>query len=225
MARTGYFAIGLALGVAAAAGLAFWLHDPVDTPNHIARECRLIAALERERLAQHVERARDTPLSYMVFRAERVSGAPRAFEPKALRWRIVDGVLAARGRKAIAPIACAAAMDRARAPKAVRYLPGQPVETSQRAAYSRAVFWPGDRYALLTWTSCDLLPRSWSQTRHVMLLRRKGAVWRSVEQKEVLLSLEARPYQGRAECFARDDAHHISVTESGIDDGSRSEGG
>ncbi|TCS07530.1 hypothetical protein [Caulobacter sp. BK020] len=204
MVKAAYLAIGLVLGVAAVAGPALWLYDPVDTPNHIARECRLIAALERERMTGHVERARDTPLPYLVLRAERVSGAPTAFEPKAWRWKIIDRVLAARARKAIAPIACAAAMDRARAPKAVRYLPGRPVETSQRSAYSRAVFWPGDHYALITWSSCDLLPRSWSQTRNVMLLRRTGGVWRLVEQKEVLLMLAARSYRGAAECFAQD---------------------
>jgi len=203
MARAVWFAIGLVLGVAVVAGPALWLHDPVDAPGHVARECRLIAALERERLAGHVERARDTPLPYLVVRAEQVVGAPSAFEPKAWRWKIVDRILAARGRKAAAPIACAAAMDRAKAPKAVRYLPDQPVETSQRSAYSRAVFWPGDRYALVTWTTCDLLPRSWSQRRHAILLRREGARWRSVETKDMLLELEVRPYRdGAAQCFA-----------------------
>ncbi|MGR4865283.1 hypothetical protein [Caulobacter sp. LARHSG274] len=207
MARWAWFVVGLAIGVALVAGPAAWLHDPVDTPGHFARECRLVADLERERLAEHVERARDTPLPYLVLRAERVSGAPRPFEPKAWRWKIVDRILAMRGRRAGAPIACAATMDKAKAPKAVRYLPGQPVETSQRSIYSRAVFWPGDRYALVTRISCDLLPRSWSQSRHVMLLRHEGAHWRSVEQKNMTLLLEERPYRrGRAECFVHDAA-------------------
>jgi hypothetical protein len=202
MARFAPFAVGLVIGVAAVTGSAAWLHDPADAPTHVARECRLIVALERERMGHEALRARDTPLSYQVFRAQRVIGAPKAFEPRSWRWRLVDRWLTHRGRKAAAPIDCGLALDAAKVPASVLYLPGKP-RSVERSTYSRAVFWPGDRFALVSWRSCDLLPQGWSQETHAMLLRRDGESWRQLEHKDQTLLLVTRPYNGRAmPCFA-----------------------
>lgn len=207
MARSAWFAVGLAIGAALVAGPAAWLHDPVNTPDHVARECRLVADIERERMAYEVRRARDTPLPYQVFRAEKVSGPPEAFEPTRLFWKPIDRFLAWRGRKAVAPINCRPALDAARVPASVLYLPGKP-RTALRVAYSRVAFWPGDGLALISMRTCHLLPAGyaqpggWTEETDAMLLRRDGGAWRQVEQKDALM-VTTRPYRGKATpCFA-----------------------
>jgi hypothetical protein len=202
MARLALFVVGLVIGAAGVTASAAWLRDPVDASAHVARECRLIAALEHKRMDYEVLRARDTPLPYQVFRAQRVTGAPKAFEPRSWRWKLIDRLLARQGRKAVAPIDCGAALDAAKVPASVLYLPGKP-RSVLRSAYSRAAFWPGDRFALVSWRSCDLLPQGWSQETQTMLLRRDGENWRQVEHKDQTLLLVTQPYNGRAmPCFA-----------------------
>lgn len=203
MARLAWFAVGLTIGVALVAAPATWLRDPVETTEHIARECSLVAGLERERIAEQVERSRDMPgIPYLLLRAERVAGAPKAFQPRRRLWKLIDAVLAFRGRKVVAPIDCGPALDAAKVPAFVSFSPDKP-KTVSHSAYSRAVFWPGDRYALITWTPCDLRAEGWDEDRNAMLLRRDGKVWRQVEHRDQLLVLMTRPYRGKAmPCFA-----------------------
>ncbi|CAN7219017.1 hypothetical protein [Caulobacter sp. LjRoot300] len=203
MARLAWFAVGLTIGAALVAAPAVWLHDPVETAEHLARECRLIAGLERERIAEQIERSRDMPDDpYLLLRAERVAGAPKAFGPRRRSWKLIDAVLAFQGRKAAAPIDCRPALDAAKVPAFVSFSPDKP-KTISHSAYSRAVFWPGDRYALITWTPCDLRAEGWDEDRNAMLLRGDGKVWRQVEYKDRLLIFRTRPYRGRAmPCFA-----------------------
>lgn len=201
MARLGFFAIGL--GVAAVAGAAVWLHDPVDSAAHRARECRLVTALEHERMTEQAERARDLATSYWMFRAERVEGRPTVFQPGRLTLRPIDWVLAVLGKKAVSPLDCGPALDAGKVPAKIAFSPAKP-RTISRSIYSRAVFWPGDRYALISWTPCDLYEEGWSQKTYPLLLRREGEVWRQVETKNETLLLVTRPYRGRAmPCFAR----------------------
>ena len=202
MARLPWFAVGLVLGAALVAAPAVWLHDPVDSAEHVARECRLVADLERERVGGQLERARDTALPYLLLRAEKVAGAPRRFAPARRFLKPIDGLLALQGRKARAPIDCGAALDAAKVPISVRFSPDKP-RTISHSAYSRAVFWPGDRYALITWTPCDLFAEGWDENHYPMLLRREGDTWRQVEQKSYTLLLTIYPYRGRTmPCFA-----------------------
>jgi hypothetical protein len=163
----------------------------------------LVAGLERERIAEQVERSRDMPSDpYLLLRAERVAGAPKAFGSTRRSLKPIDWVLAFQGRKAVAPIDCGPALDAAKVPASVSFSPDKP-KTVSHSAYSRAVFWPGDRYALVTWTPCDLRAEGWDENRYAMLLRRDGKVWRQVEHKDRLLIVTTRPYRGRAmPCFA-----------------------
>lgn len=209
MARLAWFAFGLVIGAALVAAPAAWLHDPVDSADHVARECRLVADLESRRMADETLRARDTPLPYQVFRAEKVSGSPQAFEPTRWFWKPIDQVLARRGRKAVAPIDCRPALDAAQVPVSVLYQPVKP-RSALRVAYSRAVFWPGDGLALIGVRTCHFLPAGyaqsggWTEDASALLLRREDGMWRPIENKPVLLLQATASIDGHATaCFGR----------------------
>lgn len=172
---------GASLLVVLAGGMATFavLHDPPETKDHIARECRFIAALEAKRMV----RWRDYgPSPFEIRRADGMTGGearpdlaklPNAGLPRSWRATLVQALAP---RKDQPPIDCTAALDQARIPKVNKYNDGPSLE-STRFQYSRVTFLPGDRYALFRSTSCAWSRDAWDQDSDFRVWRRVGDTW------------------------------------------------
>ncbi|PLR28369.1 hypothetical protein SGCZBJ_02670 [Caulobacter zeae] len=204
---------GVALGAAATSmvALGLWLHDPIDTPEHVARECQVVAAIEAYRLGRFDEAWAAEPME--IRRAEAVEGVPsrwRAVGDTPLKLRLVGWALNwAKPRQAV-PIDCDAVLDAAGVPKAVgngMSLPVERLHSFDRTRYSRAVFFPGGRYALISHTHCGERRRAsfdngWDYDTDTDLWRFDGKAWRPAEQRSVLANYNSPAYKYPARCFS-----------------------
>ncbi len=204
---------GVVLGAVStsAVALALWLHDPIDTPGHVARECRVVASIERNRLSRFDEAWASEPME--VRRAEAVEGVPsrwRAVRDTPLKLRLVGWALNwAKPRQAVS-IDCDAALDAAGVPKAVgngMKLPVEKLHSFDRTRYSRVVFLPGGRYALISYTHCGERRRGpgdngWDYDTDTDLWRFDGKTWSPAEQRSVLAIYHSPAHKFPARCFS-----------------------
>ncbi|MDG2529735.1 hypothetical protein [Caulobacter endophyticus] len=204
---------GVVLGAAAtsAVALAVWLHDPIDTPEHVARECQVVAAIERQRLFGADERVAAQPMMWR--RAEAVEGAPGRprGEGHSLKVKAIGALFElARPRRAGA-IDCDAALDQASVPHSVGNRAGVPEEQLSvlgRVRYSRVAFLPGGRYALMSTTHCeverdrDLVWTGWDQKTKTEIWMRQGQQWREAESLPVHLLAYSPEHKLPARCFS-----------------------
>lgn len=204
---------GIALGAAATStvALGLWLHEPIDTPQHVARECQVVAGIEAARLGRFDGAWASEPME--VRRAEAVEGVPsrwRAVRDTPLKLRLMGWALNwVKPRHAVS-IDCNAALDAAGVPKVVgngMKLPVEKLHSFDRMRYSRVVFLPGGRYALISYTSCGERRRGphdngWDYDTDTDLWRFDGKTWRPAEQRSVLLIYRGPTRRFPARCFS-----------------------
>lgn len=204
---------GVVLGAAAtsAVALALWLRDPIDTAEHVARECRVVAAVERQRLFDADERVAAKPMVWR--RAEAVEGAPGRprGEGRSLKVKAIGALLALSRPGRAGAIDCDAALDQARVPHSVGNqagAPGEQLRVLGRIRYSRVVFLPGGRYALMSTTHCearrdrDPVWTGWDQKTETEIWMRQGQEWRAAEPLPVHLVLQSPERKLPARCFS-----------------------
>ncbi|PVM91276.1 hypothetical protein [Caulobacter endophyticus] len=204
---------GILLGAAATSTVALtvWLRDPIDTPEHIAGECQVVAAIERNRLSRFDDAWAAEPME--VRRAEAVEGVPsrwRAVSDTPWKLRLIGWALDRTKPRQAVPIDCDAALDAAGVPKVVgnrMKLPVEKLHTFDRIRYSRAVFFPGGRYALISHTSCGERRRGsfdngWDHKTDTDLWRFDGATWRPAEERSVHAIYYSPAHKFPARCFS-----------------------
>lgn len=204
---------GVVLGAVStsAVALALWLQDPIDTPEHVARECQVVASIEANRLSHFDGAWANEPME--IRRAEAVEGVPsrwRAVRDTPWKLRLMGWALNwAKPRQAV-PIDCDAALDAAGVPRAVgngMKLPVEKLHSFDRMRYSRVVFLPGGRYALISYTSCDERRRGphdngWDYDTDTDLWRFDGKTWRPAEERSVLAIYYSPAHKFPARCFS-----------------------
>lgn len=203
---------GILLGavMTSAVALALWLRDPIDTPEHVARECQVVAAIESGRLSYMDERVASKPMVWR--RVEAVEGAPRRPQGRghSLKIRAI-GVLLELSRPGHAGlIDCSDTLDRAEVPRSVGNKAGVPEEQLSilgRVRYSRAVFLPGGRYALMSVTYCEVARSrdpvwtGWDQESKTDIWVRRGQDWRVAESLPIHLVAYSPEHKLPARCF------------------------
>jgi len=180
--------------------LAFALYDPPDSPDHIARECRFIATLEKRRM---VWRDEGGPIPFEIWRADdRTSGAAR---PDLERWGH-DGLplrtvlLRHMASKTLTPIDCGRALDATGAPRIIKHNEG-PARQIYKFQYSRVTFFPGDHFALARMSSCWLDDNGWDQNSRVHIWRRDGGTWTMITDNSVLMVYDPPRFKPPMRCF------------------------
>lgn len=190
---------GLAVG---AIGLAaFTLRDPPDSPHHIARECRFIAAVEAKRM---VWRDEGGPVPFEIWRAnDRTSGAAR---PDLERWdhhlpwqTALAHYLAP---KDLGPIDCGHALRASGSPQIIKHNEG-PTRQIDKSQYSRVTFSPGDRFALARETSCWLDDNGWDEESRIYIWRRDGETWTIISDTTSLAVYDSPRFKPPMRCFER----------------------
>ena len=189
---------GLVLSTIGAA--AFVLHDPPDSPDHIARECRFIAALEAKRM---VWRDQWGPASFELWRAEnRTSGAARPelerWGYQHLPWQTV--LLRYITPSAVAPINCGQALKASGAPEVIKHNQG-PARQIDRLQYSRVTVFPGDRFALARLSVCGLDDNGWDQESRAYIWRRDGEIWTMISDDSSPAIYRFPRYKPPMRCF------------------------
>jgi hypothetical protein len=204
---------GLLVGLTCVGALTGW-RKLIDRPDHIARECDLVAALEKQRLIVSDDLG-PAPLEWR--RAEVVVGEPRAWRTDkhtSMKHRLIGVLLNYSAPRNDSAINCSATLDRAQVPLGVgnaeRRKPEQ-LDTFGRARYSRAVFLPGGSYAIVSRTFCDVTRRGgeawntgWDQKTRTDLWQRDGNTWVLAEPRSELLLWYAPRYRLPARCFSLD---------------------
>lgn len=191
--------VGLVLSAIGVA--AFVLHDPPDSPDHIARECRFIASVEAKRM---VWRDEGGPVPFEIWRADdRTSGAARPDlehwgDQQRLPWQTV--LLRRLTPKSVAPIDCGAAIQASGAPKIIKHNEG-PTRQIDKFQYSRVTFFPGDRFALARKTTCWLDDNGWDQESRVYIWRRNGETWTIISDTRSLAVYDAPRFKPPMRCF------------------------
>lgn len=204
---------GVVLGATAtlALFLALWLRDPIDTPEHVARECQVVASAERRRLLDADERVASKPMMWR--RVEAVEGAPG--QPRgqghSFEIRVIGALLGASRPAHAGPIDCVAALDLAGVPRTVGNRAGvseDQLNVLGRVRYSRAVFLPGGRYALMSYTHCEVerardpVWTGWDQKTETEIWLREGREWRVAESLPIALVAYSPEYDLPARCFS-----------------------
>lgn len=210
--------VGASVGILALAlaglGVLAETWRQIDSPEHVALECELVAALEKQRLLISDDFG-PAPLEWR--RAEAVEGPPRGWRTDratSLKHRLIGAVLQFQTPHRAGPIACAATMDRAHVPLFVgnteRRRPDL-LDTFGRARYSRAVFTPGGSYAIVSRTFCDVTRRGgeawntgWDQETRTELWRRDGPTWVMAEPRPELAIWRSPRHRLPARCFDPD---------------------
>lgn len=211
MRQSAVWGLGLAVFTVvalASAGIRVSWRQSINRPDHIARECEFIAALEKKRLIVS-EDFGPAPLEWR--RVEAVTGEPRPWglgEPHSLKHRLI-GIVLDIAPKNDSSIDCGAALDIAEVPRSVGNT-GQraldQLDTFGRAKYSRVIFLPGGAYAIVSRTFCDVTRRidlsGWDQETRTELWRRDNKVWVVAEPRLELLLWKSPKYQLPSRCFA-----------------------
>lgn len=194
--------------VTSGVAVAVVLHDPMDAPGHVARECAFIATLEAQRLES--ERlwfsANAGPASFEIWRAESLtSGAPRRLdldrqETRKQPWRswLVRWLVP----KAAAPIDCSGQLNASKVPRRLKFN-AEPTLAMDRKQYSRVTFLPGDRYALAATRRCWLDPHGWDENVSVLIWRKDETGWQPVSGHIETMIYETPRFKPPMRCFEK----------------------
>ena len=198
---------GLAL-VMGGVAVAVVLHDPLDAPRHVARECAFITTLETQRL--EAERswfsANAGPVPFEIWRAESLTGgAPRRLDldrqnTSKQPWR--SWLVRWLAPKAAAPIDCSGQLEASKAPQRLKFNTG-PTQAVERMQYSRVTFLPGDRYALAAIRHCWLDPHGWDENVSILIWSRDETGWRPVSGHIKTMLYESPRFRPPMRCFEK----------------------